>query len=154
MDFDPDAWFTSPRKGRAVRGKSDIAELQLVGGVSGPGSAGVDRRRFIDGGDWSTREQELADEFGQPERKHRYAVCPRGNAQQQIGNHGSQNLQSDRVVVGAEELANVEMLLDPAEQQFDLPAAFVEGCDLDGRAGKIVGEKCNHAAGLAPELDP
>src|ERR1700689_479583 len=82
MDFDPDAWFTSPRKGRAVRGKSDIEELQLVGGVSGPGSAGVDRRRFIDGGDWSTREQELADEFGQPERKHRYAVCPRGNAQQ------------------------------------------------------------------------
>src|SRR5262245_65992637 len=33
------------------------------------------------------------------------------------------------------------MLLDPAEQEFDLPAHFVEAGNLDGGAGQIVGEK-------------
>src|ERR1019366_8183583 len=49
-------------------------------------------------------EQELADEFGEPEWKHGDAVCPRGDAQQQIGDHRGEDLQTDGILVGAEEL--------------------------------------------------
>jgi diguanylate cyclase (GGDEF)-like protein len=139
--------------GRAVRGKSAIAELDLVGGCVAFAAAGVDGWRLFDRGQGSTREQELADEFSQPEWKHFDAGCSRSDAQQQIGNHRSKHLQTDRIVVGAEELLDVEVLLDPSEQQFNLPAALVEGGDLDGRSSQIVGQKRHYAAGVAPDLD-
>ena len=85
--------------------------------------------------------------------RHFDAVGPRGDTQQEVGDHRSKDLQANRVVVDAQELANVEMLLDPAEQQFDLPTAFVEGGDFDCRSGKIVGEERYHPANVAPELD-
>src|SRR5438552_3129345 len=65
---------SSPRTRRAVRGKSAIAELQLVGGDSLLAFAGVDGWRFGNGGDRSPREQELTDELREPERKHGGAV--------------------------------------------------------------------------------
>ncbi len=46
------------------------------------------------------------------------------------------------------------MLLDPTEQQFYLPAALIERGDLDCGAIEIVGEKGDHAALTAPDLDP
>ena len=138
---------------RAVRGKLGIAELDLVGGVSGFRSAGIDWWRPFDRGDGSTGEQELADEFGQPERKHLDAVGAGGDAQQQVGNHCSKDLQADCIIVVAKEVADIEVLLDPAKQQFNLPTALVESGDLDCGAGKIVGEESNDAAGIPPELD-
>ena len=40
---------------------------------------------------------------------------------QGVGDHRGQQLQSDGIVVVAEELADLEMLLDPAEEQLDIP---------------------------------
>src|SRR6266516_4450149 len=68
------AAYGSPLSRRAVRGKSGIAELQLVGGDSLLAIAGVDGWRFGNGGDRSPREQELTDELREPERKHGGAV--------------------------------------------------------------------------------
>src|SRR5215470_7962290 len=45
------------------------------------------------------------------------------------------------------------MLLDPAEQQFDLPAALVECRDLDRRAAHIVGDEGDEAALVTPHSD-
>src|ERR1035437_1082676 len=147
-------WFSlSPLVGRIVRGKLCIAELHLVRGAPLLAPAGIDGWRFGNGSDGSPSEQELADEFGEPEWKHGDAVCPRGDAQQQIGDHRGEDLQTDGILVGAEELADIEMLFDPPEQQLDLPAALVEGGDLDCGASKIVGEECHHSAVLAPDLD-
>ena len=54
-----------------------------------------------------------------------------GDAQEQIGNHCGEDLQLNGVVVVAKKLADIEMLLDPAEQQLGLPSALVEGGDVD-----------------------
>src|SRR5580658_4767374 len=45
------------------------------------------------------------------------------------------------------------MLLDPAKQQFDLPALFVECRDFDGGALKVVGEKRDLCALVAPDAN-
>jgi hypothetical protein len=69
------------------------------------------------------------------------------------GDHRGEDLQSDRVVIAAEDVAAIAMLFDPSEHQFDLPPAFLEGGDLNCGAGKIVGAERQHAAVLAPDLD-
>src|SRR5882762_7100814 len=38
------------------------------------------------------------------------------------------------------------MLLDPAEQEFNLPAPFIESRNLDCRAFEIIGDESNHSA--------
>src|SRR6202022_746934 len=70
-----------------------------------------------------------------------------------IGDHSGEDLQTDGILVGAEELADIEMLFDPSEQQLDLPADLIERGDLDRRAFEIVGEERHHACLLAPYLD-
>src|SRR5665647_1180278 len=45
------------------------------------------------------------------------------------------------------------MLLDPAEQELDLPAALVEGRNLDRRAFEIVGDESDRPAFVALDLD-
>jgi len=44
------------------------------------------------------------------------------------------------------------MLLDPAEQEFNLPATFIESRNLDCRAFEIIGDESNHSAFVT--LDP
>src|ERR1039457_937099 len=51
------------------------------------------------------------------------------------------DLRLHRVVGRAVELFDPKMLLDPFEEQFDLPAALVESADRCGRQGELVGEK-------------
>ena len=47
------------------------------------------------------------------------------------------------------------MLLDPLEEQFDLPAAFVEGADGRGRQPELIGDEHQCLARLrVPETDP
>ena len=40
------------------------------------------------------------------------------------------------------------MLLEPFEEQLDLPAAFVEPCDGEGRQADVVGQEGKSSAGL------
>src|SRR5262245_59964820 len=132
------ACSTSPRVRRAVRGKSGIAELHLVWASAFPALARIDRWRFVDLRDHAPREHELADELSETDWRHGDVVKPRRDAQQQIGDHRGEDLQPNGILVVAEVLADRQVLLDPAEQQFDLPAALVERGNLHGRALKII----------------
>src|SRR3954451_15799776 len=115
---------------RAVRGKLFIAEADLVGAVSIAGGGGIDLGRSVDICDRLSYEQRGGDQAGEADGRHEDAALASGDAQQQIGNHGCKDLQSDGVFGAAEELAKLQMLLDPAEQQFDLPARFVKSGDV------------------------
>src|SRR5262245_30134239 len=119
----------APRAAGLSGEKLGIAELHLVWASALLAVAGVDRCRFADLRNRASREQELADELSETDWQHGDAVDPRRDAQQQIGDHRREDLQPNGVLVVAEELADREMLLDPAEQQFDLPSALVERGD-------------------------
>jgi hypothetical protein len=54
---------------------------------------------------------------------------------QQVDRDGDPDLGFDRVFAGSVEGLDAQVLLDPLEEQFHLPAAFVEGAD--GRGGQI-----------------
>src|ERR1700759_4638112 len=56
---------------------------------------------------------------------------------QQIGDEGDGDLAANGIVAAAEKACDLEVLLDPFEEQLDLPALLVEFCDLFGRAGQI-----------------
>ena len=60
-------------------------------------------------------------------------------AQQQIGDQGHGDLDTDGVLASAEEVFDLEGLFDPAEEQLDGPAAFVEVGDLLGGSVQVVG---------------
>jgi hypothetical protein len=51
------------------------------------------------------------------------------------------DLAFHRIFGSAVEGFDRQMLFDPLEEDFDLPAAFVEFRNCDGRQGKIVGQK-------------
>lgn len=60
-------------------------------------------------------------------------------------------LGSHRVLAGAEECFDAEVLLDPLEEQFDLPAPFVDGRDdLRGQI-EVIGQKDQTLTGLGIE---
>ena len=101
----------------------------------------------------SAFEEELADQIGETQKRHANLVDVGGDAQQCKGDHRGEQLQANGVVVVAEEFADFEVLLDPAEQQFDLPAALVERANRDGRAFEIVGQQRDLLAVFALEAD-
>jgi hypothetical protein len=74
--------------------------------------------------------------------------------QQQEGDEGDSHLDTHGILGGAEEVADLEGLLDPAEEQLDLPAAPVEVSDLLGRGMEIVGEDTQLLAGLGVDAEP
>ena len=58
-----------------------------------------------------------------------------------IGIHGAPDLRLDRVLAGAQELLDWQVLLDPMEEQFNLSAVFVQGCDGQSWQTGIVGQE-------------
>ena len=60
---------------------------------------------------------------------------------QDVNAHRDPDLRFDGVDRGAQEALDAQMALDPFEEEFDLPATFVEGRDGDRRQGEVVGEK-------------
>lgn len=139
---------------RAVRGKSGIGEAELVWGAEGFGSAWVDWRWALDGGDVATLEEAADDEVREALDRQGDTMSAGGDAQQRIGDHRGEELEADGIVVVAEELADLQMLLDPTEQELDLPAAFVEGGDLGGRAHEVVCEKRDRVAAVTLHDQP
>ena len=65
-----------------------------------------------------------------------------------VGRHGAPDLRLDRILAGAEEFLDAQMLLDPLEEQFHLPAAFVERRDGQGWQRRVVGEEDQGLAGI------
>src|SRR5258708_32912756 len=107
-------------------------ECQLVGRISRSSPGGIGSVGFVDVGDGSAGEQASADEFGEADGGHLETAVSGGDAQQEVGDHGGQQLQADGVGVAAEEGRDLEMLLEPAEQQLGLPAGLVEAADSNG----------------------
>src|SRR5215212_4743565 len=109
--------------------------------------------RFVDVEEVCSGEQARANQFGEADGGYFEAAVAGCYAQQHIGDHGGQQLQADGVGVAAEEGPDLEMLLDPSEQQLDLPAHFVEAADVDGRALEVVGEEGDFASVVALEAN-
>src|SRR6266849_4059916 len=143
----------APQAAGLSREKSHIGEPQLIGREVGLWFARIDWWRGVDFCDRFSHEQALANEFGEAQVQHFQGIQAPGETQQQIGDHRSNDLQTNGVVVLAHELAKIEMLLDPAEQQFDLPATLVESRNLDCRALEIVGDESDRPALVTFDLD-
>src|SRR5580698_6746449 len=60
---------------------------------------------------------------------------PFGNRHQEICAYGTPNLNADTVGMSGEKSAQPQVLLDPAEKQFDLPSLAVNGGD--GQSGQL-----------------
>src|SRR6516162_11577023 len=63
------------------------------------------------------------------------------DAQQQKGDQRDIDLGAHGVLAAADKAADLEVLLEPLEQQLDLPALFVELRDVGGGTLEIVGEQ-------------
>jgi len=70
------------------------------------------------------------------------------NGDEQINGDGGPDLSAHRVGRGAVEGFDAEMLLDPFEEEFDLPAAAIELGDGQRRHGEVVGQKDQRLARL------
>ena len=76
------------------------------------------------------------------------------NGNQHVSGHSAPNLRLDRVLAGAQKLLDTQMLLDPFEEQLDLPTVLVQGCDGQRWQCHVVGQKDQHLSRLRVlELD-
>ena len=65
-----------------------------------------------------------------------------------VGGHGAPDLRLDRVFARAEKFFDAQVLLDPFEEQFDLPSLLVKGCDGQRRQDRIVGQEDQRLASV------
>src|SRR5665811_856801 len=117
----------------AVRLKTEQIQLaaDCVFFECGPGFGKcLGHRHFLEDGDRENLEQSVEGGF-QGE-----ALLDDGN--EDVNRYGDPDLRLHRVVRRAVELFDPKVLLDPFEEQFDLPAALVEGADRRGRQGELV----------------
>ena len=63
------------------------------------------------------------------------------NGDKHVGGHGAPDLRLDRVLAVAKKLLDAQVLFDPFEKQFHLPAAFVQRSDGQGWQGRVVGQE-------------
>jgi len=71
-----------------------------------------------------------------------------GNGDQHVSADRDPDLRLDRVLVGAIKRLDAQVLLDPFEKQFDLPALAVQVCNQLGLESEIVGQKSYSLARL------
>src|SRR6202011_414401 len=135
------------------REKTQIVEAQLIGREFGFWFARIDWWRGVDFRDRFSHEQALANKLSEAQVQHFQGIQAARETQEQIGDYRRDDLQTNGVVVPAHELAKIEMLFDPTEQKFDLPATFVERGNLDCRAFEIVGDESDFPAFVAFDLD-
>ena len=76
-----------------------------------------------------------------------------GETQQQKGDQRDGDLDAHSVLRGAEKAADLEGLLDPAEEQLDRPAALVEIGDLLMAASRSFDEHAQHLAAIELDAD-
>ena len=69
------------------------------------------------------------------------------------GNHRSQDLQADSVFIEGDELLDTQVLLDPFEEQFNLPTCLVIGGKVVRAADKIVGYDVEDFTGVVFDGD-
>src|SRR5439155_25676988 len=64
------------------------------------------------------------------------------------GDQGDGDLNADCILGGSNEMSDSKRLLDPAEEQFDLPALFVKVCDFFCPCVEIIGHDAQQLAGV------
>ena len=72
---------------------------------------------------------------------------------QYIDRDGDPDLSLHGIVAGAIKGLDAKVLLDPLEEQFDLPATSIQLSDGQRRQGKIVGQKNQSLVGLLIEVN-
>ena len=70
------------------------------------------------------------------------------DSDQDIGGHCAPDLRLHSVLARAQKTLDAQMLLDPFEEQLDLPTVLVECSDHQWRQGRVVGQKHQRLAGL------
>ena len=70
------------------------------------------------------------------------------NGDQHVSGDGAPDLRFDCVLAVADEAFDTQMLLDPLEEQLDLPTNFVKRGDGHCWQGRIVGEEYQRLARL------
>ena len=100
--------------------------------------ARIDGWRLVYGLEPPPVEKALAHEIEQAEDGKFDTVRLGRDADQDIGDHGRDNLQADGVLIVADEGADAQVLLHPAEEQLDLPAGLVKLADGNRLAFEIV----------------
>ncbi len=76
------------------------------------------------------------------------------NGDQHIGAHRNPDLRLHGVFAGAQKLLDAQVLLDPFEEQLDLPALTVQVCNELWLQGKVVGQKRDALACFVLDNDP
>jgi hypothetical protein len=90
------------------------------------------------------RLEEADFEPGEEQRGGRFDGVRGGavqDAQQHEGDHRHIDLEAHGILAAPQEAAEFEVLLEPLEEQLDLPAFLVEGGDLRGRPVDIIGQE-------------
>ncbi len=87
----------------------------------------------------SKRQAAMSSEKTQGQQGCRVAVS--GDFDQDMGDHCRDDLKTNGVFAVAQKVAQFEMLLEPAEQEFDLPALLVAHGDCDGRVAYFIGDQ-------------
>src|SRR5207248_1362002 len=57
-----------------------------------------------------------------------------------VDGDGNPDLRLHRILGGAEERFDAKVLLDPFEEEFDLPATAIQRGDSERRQGEVIGE--------------
>ena len=90
------------------------------------------RRRIEQAIDWASVHQVGAHETGEGEQALDGGLCGIGEAEEQKGDEGDRDLNAHGVFRGAEEVLDLEGLLDPAEEQ--LSGKELARCPLIARS--------------------
>src|SRR5260370_6901783 len=140
-----------PAQAQGCPGKSDISQSELVLNIERGLQGGWG---FVEVGDGSVFEQTSAHQVCKAQCEQAGAAVARGDAQQQTGDHRGKDLQANGVFGTTEKGADFEMLLEPAKQQFDLPAFAIERGERAGRALEVVAQDGEQTTILTAQDDP
>src|SRR5664279_4656821 len=109
------------------------------------------RRRLEEIADRSSLHEVCADEPGEGERTFDNFVSLMGKTQKHESNQRNCNLDPHGILGSSEEVLDLQGLFYPAEEQLDLPSAFVQVCDVLGACLQIVGEQTQDLARFDPD---
>src|SRR5205085_5582587 len=73
--------------------------------------------------------------------------------QEEVGDQGAGDLDAHGVLGAADEVGDLQGLLDPPEEEFDGPAALVEVSDLLGGCVEVIGDDAQGLAVLQGDAD-
>ena len=89
-----------------------------------------------------------ADESGKFERAVHHFLSKLGHTQDEKGDQGDGDLNADRILGDPDKVPDSKRLLDPAEEQLDLPALLVKVCDIFCLCVEIIGHDAQQLSGV------